>query len=190
MFDTVKQHPYLFGGTAIVAVIVLFAMRGSSASQATTGSTADIAGAQALQQAQMQLNSQAGQQATALQAQGEQDATALALAKIQSDTSTNANTLAAAVASKQLDVNQTLGTQSNTLSAQIASDNNATRVKLAGISADAQSTQLADVVAALTVQSQTQLQAMQSQQAAQVQMMIAQQAANNRPGGFFKNLFG
>jgi hypothetical protein len=86
MLERIKQHPYLFGGVAIGAVILFFMLHnsgGSTATDASGSATGDVAAAEAYQQAQLQAQTQMAQVSAAANASSEQTAASLHIADLQ-----------------------------------------------------------------------------------------------------------
>ncbi len=166
MLEKIKQHPYLLGGVAIIAILVVMRLNSGNASADTTGSSGDVSAAEQWQAAQLSANTQTAQYQTAYQAQVENDATQVALAKIQADTSTNANQLAADVASQQINAAEQTATYHDTMVAQVNENQLAAQTQQLSISTGAQTQQLSTVVNGLVQMNTNQANVAQAQIAA------------------------
>lgn len=119
MFEQIKKHPYLIGGV-ILGIIVLFFISSSGGGGAVTSSDSgsDVASAEGIATAQANANAQVALGGLSLQGLQEQIGGAVTVATLQAHTADNANTLAAAVASQQINAEYGSRDLSNTLAAQ------------------------------------------------------------------------
>lgn len=118
MFAEIKKHPYLIGGV-IVGIIVLFFLSSSgSTSTAVDDSGSDASAAQGISDAQANATAQVQLGGLALQANQQQTDAAVTVATLQAHTADNANTLAAGVASQQINASLDAQNTANTLQAQ------------------------------------------------------------------------
>lgn len=90
IIETIKAHPVMTGAGVLVAIIAVYMLSGSSASSDDTTSTSTVdqsalAAGVELQKYQSEVAAQANATAAGLQANQDNNATSLALAKIQSD---------------------------------------------------------------------------------------------------------
>jgi hypothetical protein len=158
MIETLKKHPWLMGGTAIVAVLAIVYLNSGSGSSGSVpgGNTADVQAAENLQGLQLQAQSQAAGYSAAANAQAEQDATQLALAKIQYGVQGDANDLAAQIASQQISAEQQLGSLQSTLSYKANADTLNAQTQQLAITTNANLQQTQFITNALVEQSKIQ----------------------------------
>jgi hypothetical protein len=176
LLDKAKEHPYETAGIGVVAFFALYLLffSGSSSGTATAGTTTtdpnyatDVAAATSLQSQQMGIAAQTSQYQTALQAQQESDAAALAGANINAATTQQANNLTAAVDLAQINAGsnvsladiaaqQEVQDTANTLTAQTAQATNYNSLMANEFDAQ-QTTNIAQISSnALVYQAQTQ----------------------------------
>jgi hypothetical protein len=123
ILDKIKAHPVASGLIIIgIGLVALYMLRGSSPTAVSYDTGTDVSAATGLQAAQLQAASQSQQVAAALQANESNNAAAIELAKIQAATSVNNNTIAADVASQQINAQQQLGSLYYTLNAAVATN--------------------------------------------------------------------
>jgi FtsZ-interacting cell division protein ZipA len=125
IFAAFREHPYLYGGIAVVVVLFViywYSAMGSSAANTTTTTSGVDPNADALAAADAQVQGQLQQTQIAADAQGEQDAASLQEYTLSQQTSQNANTLAAQVAELQASLGSYDTVTADTLQAGV--DNN------------------------------------------------------------------
>lgn len=121
MLETVKKHPYLFGGAAIGTVIIIYlASSGGSQTVSTGPSSESVAAGNALQMAQLQSQAYAGQINAELQAREQDNAAQIELAKIQGQYGYDLAELQSNVALAEINANQQSTALVSTLQAQVA----------------------------------------------------------------------
>lgn len=162
--DAAKNHPYLFGGVAVVAVVAYFALTTGGSAGASAGtsqvaysgpSDASIAAGVQMQTLNAQLQSHQQDIAAATEAQDNQNAANFALAQLEYAYRSDADTIAKDVALAQIDASKdstalqaTVSEQANTLAAQVAIANTNAQVTSAQISAASLAQQSANLLAA------------------------------------------
>lgn len=181
MWEEIKKHPYVTGG-AVLAVILFFVIFGSGGGSgggavATSGSGSDVESGNQLQAAQLAASTQIAGQQTAFQALQEQIGGAISLATIQAHTADNANTLAAAIASQQINAEYGSRDLTTTLSAQTAQKQIDAQVQLANISSQTTIQQTNAVTNALIQQ-------------ASINAQTSQAAIAASSKGLFSRIFG
>lgn len=118
MWDKIKQHPWVIAALVGVFILVLlFSSSSSSSGTAATATTSDGSGDQ-LAAYQASLNQQGQIASINAGVQNQQTAAAVTVARLQSASTDNANTLAAQVAEYTSKLAADVKTNSDTLSAQ------------------------------------------------------------------------
>ena len=170
VIDTIKSRPALFGGVLVGGVLLIVALRMSSASSVSTDGVAygsDVGTGDALQSMQLQINRDIAIAGLQGQAASEQTAAALEAAKLDYDYKTNALETERAINLASINATLQALTTRDTLSAQTEQQNIKAQVDIAGITTGAQIEQQRILADALIKQSK--------QQASVAQAAIASQ---------------
>lgn len=214
--ELIKRHPWITGGVAASAIVLVLLMSGGDSSGGTYtvpgGSDADyqanLAASTQLQEAQYGAQAASAQYGAALSSQQDQDATQLGLANIQAQISGNNNSVTQAVSLAQISATQESTDLANTLTAQLGQSTLNTQQQIAALGTSVENNQIQATVDMhtsdnATLLGVTQIQANQStqfagileqatvagQQAAIAQSTIAAQVANHASDNNSKGLF-
>lgn len=168
--DTIKARPMLFGGVVVGGVLIVVALRMSSASQvATTGVAygSDVGTGDALQSMQLQINRDIAIAGIQAQAGADANAAALEAAKLDYDYKTDALETERTINLATINATLQALTTRDTLSAQTEQKNIQANVDIAGITTGAQIEQQRILADALVKQAKQQANVAQSAIAAQ-----------------------
>jgi len=193
--DFVSKHKWwIVGGIAGVGLLyILYASSTSSSTGAANPyapTDAEVAAAEQLQAMQMQVNSQNTGYSTALQAQTEQDASQLALAKIQAQSNDTANTLAAQVANNQIQYGSADTQYGDTMQAQVIENSNLTQQNIANIQATNTTAQYGMLAGALTNEANIQANEAVTMNASNNATTLGINASNNQAQIALGNIYG
>lgn len=154
IWEKIKAHPLLIG-VGLVAAFVLYKMLSGGGGTAATaqGTGSDVASATALQQAQLQAGAAAGQTQAAVQANQDTIAGQIELAKIQAAFAGTHDSLAANIATQQINANQQTTALVSTLGAAVQTSAINADVAKATVTANSQVQMQQILATALTQQS-------------------------------------
>jgi hypothetical protein len=123
MLDTAKKHPLLLGGVAVGGLLLILAMRSSGGSVvASTNGGQGAADANGIQAQQMAINGQVQLAGIGAAVQSEAISADLEKSNIAANSTNAANVLAAAIATKNLDLSHDLAVTQTTLGATYATN--------------------------------------------------------------------
>lgn len=174
LMDSIKSHPYVAVGAVVGVALLAYLLSGSSGgAPAAQFAGGNVEAATALQNAQLQAQSQGSQIAAQLQAHQSDTAAQLEIAKLAALTSTNNNDIAANVRMAEISASQQVMSLQSTLGAQVATNAQNAETTRENIRTSGVIAQQQILASALTQQAATQAavqtQYIQSAQAVQTQ---------------------
>lgn len=156
--DTIKQRPLLFGGVVVGGIVLIVALRSSSAGsmEASVPYGSDVGAGDALQNMQLQVNRDIAIAGLSAQAQSDTNAAALEAAKLDYEYKTNAAEIGANVSLAQINATLQALTTRDTLEANTAINAENAATTRANIAATAATEQQRVLANALVEQSKQQ----------------------------------